>query len=339
MAGWRRWLVLACATAGVASAQNVKVTPLGTHAGELCDRDRATIFEDPTGVRLLYDAGASVTGGDDPRLGAIHVVLLSHAHGDHMGDQKLKGPDAGTCDRPELVSAAPHSTTGEIAAAKSSAVVMMAPMAAFIGRKVENIRGKPTPPCPPVGDLVVPLAAPCVAGVNIGGARTVRSGDNAKVVEITAVTAAHDSTVPRSLLTDPERKNLEADNVSITLGPSSGYVIRFTNGLVAYLSGDTGLHAEMRSIVGEYHKANLMVINLGPTAVTTHSAAYAVNELVRPATVVVSHPNEGATMAGKPRATSRMAAFMAAVKGRPVYPALSGRTMEFDGDAKCVAGC
>jgi hypothetical protein len=27
------------------------------------------------------------------------------------------------------------------------------------------------------------------------------------------------------------------------------------------------------------------------------------------------------------------------VKGRPVYPALSGKTMEFDGDAKCVAGC
>ena len=50
-------------------AQNVKITPLGSHAGELCARDRATIFEDPTGVRILYDAGHSVTGGDDPRLG------------------------------------------------------------------------------------------------------------------------------------------------------------------------------------------------------------------------------------------------------------------------------
>ena len=34
-------------------AQNVKIIPLGSHAGELCDRDRATIFEDPTGVRIL----------------------------------------------------------------------------------------------------------------------------------------------------------------------------------------------------------------------------------------------------------------------------------------------
>ena len=29
---------------------------------------------------------------------------------------------------------------------------------------------------------------------------------------------------------------------------------------------------------------------------------------------------------------------MALVKGRPVYLALSGETMEFDGNAKCVAG-
>ena len=28
---------------GSSSAQNVKITPLGSHAGELCDRDRATI--------------------------------------------------------------------------------------------------------------------------------------------------------------------------------------------------------------------------------------------------------------------------------------------------------
>ena len=75
-----------------ALAQNVKVTPVGSHPGELCANDRATLFEDPTGVRILYDTGQTVTGADDPRLGVIHVVLLSHAHGDHIGDQKLKAP-------------------------------------------------------------------------------------------------------------------------------------------------------------------------------------------------------------------------------------------------------
>ena len=53
--------------AACAAAQNVKITPIGTHPGELCSRDRAMIFEDPTGVRILYDAGQSVTGGNDPR--------------------------------------------------------------------------------------------------------------------------------------------------------------------------------------------------------------------------------------------------------------------------------
>ena len=98
---------------------------LGTHPGELCSRDRATIFEDPSGLRILYDAGQSVQGADDPRLGTIHVVLVSHAHGDHIGDMKLKAQGAGSCENPELVSAAPASTSGEIAAAKNAALVMV----------------------------------------------------------------------------------------------------------------------------------------------------------------------------------------------------------------------
>ena len=135
-------LVLAAATCSTAWAQNVKITSLGSHAGELCARDRATIFEDPTGVRILYDAGQSVMGADDPRLGKIDVVILSHAHGDHIGDMKLKALEGGTCDNVPVVSAAPNSTTAEIVAAKDAAVIMVVPLANFIGRKVETIRGR-----------------------------------------------------------------------------------------------------------------------------------------------------------------------------------------------------
>src|SRR5215471_20377422 len=124
--------LLTVAAASAAWAQHVKVTPLGSHAGELCSRDRATIFEDPTGVRILYDAGQSVTGVEDPRLGKIDVVILTHAHGDHIGDMKLKGPEAGTCATPEVVSAAPNSTTAEIVAAKNAAIVMVSPLGNFI---------------------------------------------------------------------------------------------------------------------------------------------------------------------------------------------------------------
>src|SRR5476651_304022 len=100
-------LVLAAASCTAALAQPVKITPLGSHAGELCARDRATIFADPTGLRILYDPGQSVLGADDPRIGKIDVVILSHAHGDHLGDMKLKALESGTCDNVPVVSAAP----------------------------------------------------------------------------------------------------------------------------------------------------------------------------------------------------------------------------------------
>ena len=38
------------AAAMPAAAQNVKITPLGSHDGEFCPLDRALIFEDPDGT-------------------------------------------------------------------------------------------------------------------------------------------------------------------------------------------------------------------------------------------------------------------------------------------------
>src|SRR5438132_13784161 len=97
--------VVAALWACTASAQTVKVSPLGSQTGELCQNDRALLFEDPTGVRILYDVGTAVAGAMDARLGEVHVVLLSHAHGDHIGDRKAAGINAGTCASPETVSA------------------------------------------------------------------------------------------------------------------------------------------------------------------------------------------------------------------------------------------
>ncbi len=105
---------LAVATIGAATqpagAANVKVTPLGSHDGEFCRLDRALVFEDPDGTRILYDTGRTVSGPDDPRLGKIDIILVSHMHGDHVGNKHTKAPNAGTCNKPDFsVSAIPNS--------------------------------------------------------------------------------------------------------------------------------------------------------------------------------------------------------------------------------------
>ena len=320
-------------------AQNVKITPLGSHAGELCGRDRATIFEDPTGVRILYDAGHSTLGAEDSRLGDIHAVLLSHAHGDHFGDMKMKALGEGPCDTPTIVPAGSNGVTAEIAAAKNAAMIAVVDLSVFLGRKIEIITGKPTPLCSMAGGgTTVPLAAPCRSNIHLGGTHVLKTAGAQQGVEISIVHAAHANSLPLSVISEPERKVLAANGLAFAPGPPVGFVVKFTNGLTVYLSGDTGIHTEMKTVVNEYHKANLALFNLGPNALTAMSGAYAINELVRPAAVIVTHVNEIGTIGGKLNPNSRTAAFVKLVK-RPVHLAISGRTMEFDGAGKCVAGC
>jgi L-ascorbate metabolism protein UlaG (beta-lactamase superfamily) len=116
-------------------------------------------------------------------------------------------------------------------------------------------------------------------------------------------------------------------------------VLRFSNGLVAYLSGDTGITADQEFVVRDYYHAKLVVMNIGDGFTTGPAeAAYVVNELVQPATVIASHANEAATEGGKVRAGSKTEAFIKAAK-MPVDVPLSGKTMEFDSSGKCTAGC
>jgi L-ascorbate metabolism protein UlaG (beta-lactamase superfamily) len=320
-------------------AQNVKITPIGSHPGELCANDRALIFEDPSGVRFLYDPAHNVTGGDDPRLGTIHLVLLSHVHGDHVGDQKLKAPGAGTCANSERVPA-PNSTTAEVAAAKNAALVMTRAISGLVDAKIQQIRGgKPAPFCPLVNDATnVPVAAICRSQTDLGGVFKARAPNGSQPVEITIVYASHVNNAPPGILSQARNELIKADGAALEFGPATGFVVKFTNGLTAYLTGDTGIHSEMKTIINEYHRANLAVLNLGPNPGIFVSGAHAMNELVRPASIILTHPNEPVTEGGKLRPASRTAALVKQLKS-PAHLALSGRTMEFDGKGKCVAGC
>jgi hypothetical protein len=62
------------------------------------------------------------------------------------------------------------------------------------------------------------------------------------------------------------------------------------------------------------------------------------NDLVKPVSVILTHPNEAVTEGGKVRPATRTAALMKLLKATP-HLAISGRTMEFDGKGRCVAGC
>lgn len=335
---------IACAALAVtlaafpALAQNVKITPIGSHPGELCANDRAIVFEDPTGVRLLYDPAHNVTGGDDPRLGTIHLVLLSHMHGDHVGHLKLKAPGAGTCANSGRVPA-PNSTTAEVVAAQNAVLVTTRAMAGFVANKVGAIRGKPLPFCPqPGGTTTVPVKSACSSRIDMGGVFTAKAADASQAVEITIVYASHVNNAPPALLSKEERDRLKADGAEREYGPATGFVVKFTNGLVAYLSGDTSIHSEMKTVINEYHKANLAVLNLGVNPGIFHSGAHAINRLIRPESVILTHVNEPVTEGGKLISKSRTAALMKQLKP-DAYLAISERTMEFDGEGRCVAGC
>lgn len=304
--------------AQLAAAENVKVTPLGSHDGEFCRLDRAMLFEDPDGTRILYDAGRTVAGADDPRLGKVDALLVSHMHGDHVGDRHIAAVNQGTCAKPEFPNAVPTVTnTVQIAAAKDAKIVTGSEMPRFFAAKLAQ------------------------QGADPDASQLVRFGANRKVggVVVTTVPAAHSNGVNAAFIDGQLGNMLRAAGLTAYAGPPTGYVLRFTNGLVAYLSGDTGITAEQDSVVRGHYGANLAVLNIGDTFTTgPKEAAYVVNELVKPNAVIASHANEEATKDGKVIEGTRTHTFIEE-SGMPVHVPLSGRTMEFDGEARCVSGC
>ena len=91
--------------------QNVKITPVGSHTGELCANDRAMIFEDPTGVRFLphpfpatssasFAVGLPSRGGD-----GVTSFLSSITPGEGRAFRPVaRHPRRGTLQPPHLAT-------------------------------------------------------------------------------------------------------------------------------------------------------------------------------------------------------------------------------------------
>ena len=300
------------------AASVVKVTPLGGQDGEFCRLDRALIFEDPNGTRILYDAGLTVAGPDDPRLGQIDVVLVSHMHGDHSGSRHTSATNAGSCAKPDTsVDATPNSNTVNIAAAKQAKIVTGSEMPKFFAAKLKAVGGNPK-------DSVL---------VRFGAMKTIGG------VGITTVPAVHSNGLSPAYIGGSLGDMMKAAGITGYVGPPTGYVLTFSNGLVVYLSGDTGITAEQDIVVRGHYGAKLVVMNIGDTFTTGPTeAAHVINELIKPAAVIPSHANEEATRNGEVLPGTRTETFIKA-SGVPVHVPLSGMTMSFDEAGRCVDGC
>ncbi len=212
--------------------------------------------------------GRTVAGPDDPRLGKIDVLLVSHMHGYHVGDGHQPKPGAGTCGKPDIsVKAVPNTNTVNIAMKKLATIVVGSEMRKFFQSRLKALGGDPKK------------------------AQLVRFGSSRKFggVMITTVPAVHSNGV------NP-----------------------------AMIGGDLG---KMLAVINIGN-----VFNTGPM-----QAAFVINKLVQPNSVIVSHANGVATKGGAMIGGTKTEQSIKATKA-PVHVPLSGRTLAFNGWGKCVSG-
>lgn len=302
-----------------AYSQTVKITPLGSHDGEFCSRDRAMLFEDPDGTRLLFDAGRTIAGPEDSRLGKIDVVLLSGMHGDHLGDKRISKVGNGTCAKPQTeVEMTPNSNTAVIIVGKNAKAFLGGEMHKFMQTKVKAAGGDPKQ----------------VEVLRFGGERQVGG------VKIAIVPVTHSNGIGSKFLDKDLGDMLGHNGLTAYAGPDNGYILKFSNGLVIYLSGDSGISADQDVTVRGFYGAELAIINAGGIYTSgPKEGAYSITRLIQPKAVIPHHMNEAATENGVLKPGSKTALFQSLIKDIPVHIPLSGNTMEFNGKGTCLKGC
>lgn len=320
LAGWT--------TAG--QAADVKITPLGAESGEFCALDRAMLMEDPSGVRILIQPGRTVSGPDDPRLGEVHVVLLDHTHGDHIGD----AIDV-ACNGSGGTSLAPSGipNVAEIAAAKNSAALVGGEMFFWLQERIGAAYGGAIGQCGASGitnRTEVSRSSPCVDFLRPGASREIQLNGTPTGVMISTIAVPHSNGIPAPFVNGNVPSGLTG-----YAGTETGYVIRFSNGLSVYWSGDSGFFGDM-ALFSKYYGVNLAIVHIGDIfTMGPDEAAFAVNTLIKPRTVIPTHANEIATTGGMVNAGTRTERFIQK-SNKPVILPLSGVPIYCDGKGNCL---
>jgi len=247
------------------------------------------------------------------------VVLLSGMHGDHLGDKRISKTGNGTCAKPQTeVETIPNSNTAAIIVGKKAKALLGGEMHKFMKTKMKAAGGSPKQ----------------VEVLRFGGERQVGG------VRIAIVPVTHSNGIGSGFLNKDLGDLLDHDGLTAYAGPDNGYILNFSNGLVVYLSGDSGIFADQDVTVRRFYGAELAVINAGGIYTSgPKEAAYSITELIRPKAVIPHHMNEAATEKGVLKPGSKTALFESLIKNIPVHIPLSGRTMEFNGEGQCLKGC
>ena len=187
----------------------------------------------------------------------------------------------------------PSSAAVNIAVAKKAKIVTGSEMPPFFAAKMKAGGGNPSDS----------MLARFGGSVTVGGVR------------IATVSALHSNGLDGEFIGGELGRIMKEVGIAGDVGLATGYVLRFSNGLVAYLSGDTGISADHDLVVRGHYGAKLAVMNIGDGFTTGPAeAAYVMNDLVKPASVIASHVNEVGTVGGKVRPGSKTEAFTKAAK-------------------------
>jgi len=322
-----------------ALAQNVTITSLGSESGELCALDRAMLLQDPSGVNILIQPGRTVNAGD-PRLEGVpvHVILLDHAHGDHMGNAANVA-----CNGSGGTNLAPFPSTVRVAAEKNSAVLtggelwdwLKERLIAFGEAGASTECGNNPASTEGVRDSA------CTAVLRPGATREITLNGEPTGVRISTVAVPHSNGIDGHFVDGATGSGNDATSgLPAGLygygGTETGFVIRFSNGLSVYWSGDSGFFGDMK-LFSQYYGVNLAIMHIGDIfTMGPDEAAFAVNQLIKPKTVIPTHVNELATTGGVVDPGSKTERFINAISVAKVIVPLSDVPISCDGTGKCT---